>query len=335
MDEIRRCSIITQSDNKCHWMARALPLPKPKLPEGDHLNPVILGLWPIAGITSGGATRDHSLATIQAAIDTGIDTFDTAFSYGFEGESDRMLGEVLRRKENREQPLRVIGKAGQRWTSERKRIIDCSPQQLTADAEASLARIGIERFEWFMLHAVDPQVDVRHSAIAIEALRRRGLAMKVGICNANAEQLSQFASECECSAIQCPLNLLQQETLDPLIKTASALGAEAHVFWTLMKGLLAGQITPDHVFDAHDSRPKYEVFQGAARQNAHGVIDRLAVIAMKYQTTVARLSIGWALSQLGVTAALVGAKRPEQILETASAEKLSEELLLEVNQAVV
>lgn len=297
------------------------------------MNPIILGLWPIAGITSIGVTREQSLATIQMAIDAGIGMFDTAFSYGYDGESDRMLGEVLRRDKNQNRPLSVIGKVGQRWTSDRRRVVNASPEQLIADAETSLARIGIERFDLLMLHSVDPDVDVEYSATAMEGLRRRGLARRVGICNATRHELIRFADVALCSAIQCPLNLLQQESLETVIKTASSIGAEAHVYWALMKGLLAGKIDRDHVFGDGDSRPKYEIFQGEARKRAHEVVDRLAIIAKNHDTTVAKLAIGWVLSQAGVTAVLVGAKRPDQIVETATSRKLDAEVLNEVNAA--
>jgi len=297
------------------------------------MNPIILGLWPIAGITSTGVTREQSLATIQTAIDAGIEMFDTAFSYGYDGESDRILGEVLRRDNNRNRPLAVIGKVGQRWTSDHRRVVNASPEQLIADAETSLARIGIERFDLLMLHSVDPDVDVEYSATAMERLRRRGLARRVGICNSTRHELIRFSDVALCSAIQCPLNLLQQESLDTVIKTASSFGAEAHAYWGLMKGLLAGKIDRDHVFGDGDSRPKYEIFQGEARRRAHDVVDRLASIANKHDTTVAKLAIGWVLSQPGVTAVLVGAKRPDQIVETAQSRKLDGEVLDEVNAA--
>ena len=298
------------------------------------MNPIILGLWPIAGITSVGVTREHSLATIQTAIDAGIDMFDTAFSYGFEGESDQLLGEVLRREQNRGRHLMVIGKVGQRWTSDRRRVVNGSPEQLIADTEVSLSRIGIERFDLLMLHSVDPDVDVEYSASGMEQLRRRGLARRIGICNASCDQLIRFSDVALCTAMQCPLNLLQQNSLDPLIRTASSIGAEVHAYWALMKGLLAGQIDRNHVFADGDSRPKYDIFQGEARQHAHDVVDRLSMIADKYDMTIAKLAIGWVLSQLGVTAVLVGAKRPDQILETSQSRRLPQSILSEVNDAL-
>jgi aryl-alcohol dehydrogenase-like predicted oxidoreductase len=290
---------------------------------------VIFGVWPLAGITSGAVEPETARQTIREAIESGIDTFDTAFSYGFNGEAERYLGEILAEYRNKPNSpsLQVIGKVGQRWSTDRKRYTDASPNQLTADAEESLRRLGLEKFDCLLLHAIDPKVDLKRSADAIDALRRRGLADRIGISNANREELQLFSSYVNCSAIQCPLNLLQRHSLDSIIPAAAGLGAAVYVYWTLMKGLLAGQISRDHQFDVGDSRPGYEIFQGEKRRRAHDVIDRLWRIAQQHDTTVAKLSIGWAVSQPGVTAALVGAKTPAQIRETASAGPLSQELL--------
>jgi aryl-alcohol dehydrogenase-like predicted oxidoreductase len=297
------------------------------------MSPIILGVWPLAGITSGNVDPDTAQQTIHAAIDVGIDTFDSAYSYGYDGESENLLGDVLRQRRcvaPDGAPLRVIGKVGQRWTRDKTRYTDGTPKQLTLDAEESLRRLGIEKFDWLMLHAVDPKVDLMRSASALDQLRRRGLADALGICNINAEELLQFSQHVRCAAIQCPLNLLQRHSSDPLIRTAAEVGANCFVYWTLMKGLLAGKIGRDHQFDVGDSRPGYEIFQGEKRRRAHDVIDILEAIATRHETTIARLAIGWALSQPGVTAALVGAKSPEQIRETALAKPLSSEVLREI-----
>ncbi len=295
------------------------------------MSAIILGVWPLAGITSSAVDPETARQTIHAAIDAGIDTFDTAFSYGYEGECERLLGEVLRARRGQAaeqgRHLRVIGKVGQRWSNDKQRYTDGTPKQLTLDAEESLRRLGVEKFDWLLLHAIDPKVDLLRSAEALLQLQRRGLADAIGICNVNVEELTQFSQYVDCAAIQCPLNLLQRHSLDPLIRTAQSLGADCFVYWTLMKGLLSGQISRDHQFPAADSRPGYAIFQGEQRRRAHDVIDLLETIARRFDTTVARLAIGWALSQPGVSGALVGAKTPEQIRENAAAVPLSDELL--------
>lgn len=292
---------------------------------------VILGLWPIAGVSTAGVTPADGRDTIAAAIDAGVTTFDTAFSYGYDGESDRLIGEFLPARRER---FRLIGKVGQRWTPQRQRIIDGSPQRLIADAETSLARIGSEHFDLLMLHGPDPNVPIEISAGALERLRRRGLCRQTGVCNVTAAERARFASAAPCDAIQCPLNLLQRQALHQLIPDAAADGCEVHVYWTLMKGLLAGKISREHRFATGDSRPNYPIFQGEARRRTHDLIDAVRPLAEQAGLTVAQLSIGWALAQPGVTAALVGARRGEQIAETALARPLSTELTRAVDQWV-
>jgi aryl-alcohol dehydrogenase-like predicted oxidoreductase len=169
-----------------------------------------------------------------------------------------------------------------------------------------------------MLHGIDPNVPVEISAGAMEDLVRQGIALRVGVCNVDVAELQQFSGATTCSAIQCPLNLLQPESLESLIPAAVALGCDVHVYWTLMKGLLAGKIDRDHVFAEGDSRPKYDVFKGEARERAHHVVDNLKRISDETGKTVAQLAISWAVSQPGVSAALVGARRPEQAREIVS-----------------
>lgn len=296
---------------------------------------VVFGVWPLAGITSGPVESETARRTIRAALDAGIDTVDTAYSYGYEGEAEWRLGEVLwaRPRAGSGAPIRVIGKVGQRWTADRHRYTDGSPRQLVADAETSLRRLRIDAFDWLLLHAVDPQVQIERSAEALAQLQRRGLTKQIGVSNADADQLRRFSAAAPCAAIQCSLNLLQRRWLDDLIPQAAAAGADCFVYWVLMKGLLAGRIGPADRFAPGDSRSSYDIFRGESRRRAHRVIDRLANIASHQQTTVARLAIGWALSQPGVSGALVGAKSPQQIEETATAAPLPSDVLAAVEAA--
>lgn len=300
--------------------------------DGRICSPVVLGLWPIAGVTSVGVTEEESRRTIAAALDSGITTFDTAFSYGYHGESDRLLGQMIA---GRRDQVVVIGKVGQRWTVDRRRQIDASPRALVADAEASLERIGIERFDLLMLHSVDPRVDIQTSAEALAALAARGLADRIGVCNVGFEKLLRFAEVVHPEAVQWPLNLLQRDILDSRrVRWCEANGVDVLVYWTLMKGILAGRIGRTHVFAERDSRPGYEIYQGAARERTHQIVDSLARLAADCGRTVAQLAIGWTLSQPGISSALVGAKRPEQIRETAAAGPLPAHVVAEIDRLV-
>lgn len=308
---------------------------------------ITLGLWPIAGITTVGVTDKDAAETIAAAIDAGITSFDTAFSYGYDGESDRHLGRAIASSAfaSQRDRFQVMGKVGQRWGPDQKRVINGSPDQLIADAELSLSRIGIDAFDILYLHSPDPNFPIEQSADAMQRLQARGLCKQVGVCNVDGEQLDRFCaalksdtaknSTAKCDAVQVPLNLLQPEKLADFIPRCIHHGASVHVFWTLMKGMLAGKIGRDHQFAEGDSRPGYAIFQGEARQRAHRVVDGLKKLGQETGMTVAQLSIGWTLAQNGVAGALVGARRPEQIRELAASRQLESDLVSSIDSLVM
>lgn len=292
---------------------------------------IVLGLWPIAGVTTIGVTAEAARATIAAAIEGGVSTFDTAYSYGFDGESDRLIGQFSRTERER---FTIIGKVGQRWDASHNRVIDGSPAQLTLDAEESLRRMQLDYVDILFLHSPDLGVPLEQSAAALARLQERGLCRRIGISNASGSQISQFADVIHTDAIQCPLNMVQRDNMETLIAPSAKSGREVYVFWTLMKGLLAGRISRDHEFAAGDSRPGYAIFQGDIRRRIHDAIDRLRDLGSDLGQTVAQLSVGWAISQPGVTGALVGARRPEQIRETLQSKVMSEVTLQRIDSIV-
>ncbi|MEL7337982.1 MAG: aldo/keto reductase, partial [Planctomycetota bacterium] len=307
---------------------------KPKHDYRRPQRPVVFGLWPLAGVTTIGVQHDTAIATLHQAFDSGIDAFDTAFSYGRDGESDRRLGSVLKDRGIDRDSITVISKVSQRYDDSGERYVDASPGQIVRDAEASLQRIGIDHFDLLMLHSPDPAVDIQASIDALEGMRERGLCDAIGVCNVNAIQFAACLKSAPIAALQCPLNVLQRDSLDTLVAIARRHSVDVYVFWTLMKGLLAGGIGRDHQFAAGDSRPGYDIFQGLKRESAHRVVDALGILAKRESTTIAQLAIGWAVSQPGITAALVGGHRPEQIAETAPTPRLNAEVLAEIQSMV-
>ena len=119
-----------------------------------------------------------------------------------------------------------------------------------------------------------------------------------------------------------------------MIPQCASNQCDVMVYWTLMKGLLAGRIGRDHVFAAGDSRPNYEIFQGEARRKTHDILDDMQRIGRDSGRTIAQLSIGWALAQSGVTQVLVGARRESQVTEIAASVPLPADLVAAIDQSV-
>ena len=131
-------------------------------------------------------------------------------------------------------------------------------------------------------------------------------------------------------------NMLQPEKIEELRAYCQAHGIGAVVYWVFMKGLLAGKLHRNHAFDAADRRLTYPVYQGQRWEVAQALLDRLRQIAEREGRTVASLVVAWTLRQPGISAVLVGAKRPAQIEESAAAMRdlWSDDTLTDVDRMV-
>lgn len=283
---------------------------------GLSIQPIAMGCWPIAGVTSIDVTEAESLATLQAALDAGLDHFDTAFCYGYDGESERMVGQILRPHRAR---VVVATKCGIHWNSDRKQVRDGRPATLRRELEQSLQRLGFEQIDLYYLHAPDPDVPVAESAGAISDFIREGKVREAGASNFTVEQLAEFHTVCPLAAFQPPYNMLQREIERAHLPWCREHDVAALIYWPLMKGLLAGHLPRDHQFDPRDGRQKYPMFHGEEWQKNQDFVDQLRPIAAARGVTVAQVVLNWTIQQSGITAALCGAKRPHQIQDNAAA----------------
>ncbi len=274
------------------------------------------GCWPIAGVSSLGVNDADSLATIHAALDAGINFIDTAFSYGYDGEADKLLSQVLR---TRRAEVVLASKVGSHYDSQRVRIVDGRPETLVAHAKLACQRLGVERLDVIYLHEVDPRVPVADSAAGIAEIVGTGLAQCAGVSNVDAQQLAEFHAICPVVVVQPPYNMLQTEKVDAIRDFCLENDISIACYWVLMKGLLAGKLPRDHQFDPADRRLTYPIYQGQAWERSQDLLDHLRQLAMELDCTAAQLVIAWTLAQPGISVALCGAKRPSQILETAGA----------------
>jgi aryl-alcohol dehydrogenase-like predicted oxidoreductase len=296
------------------------------------VTPVAMGCWPISGITSIDVTELASLATLAAAFDAGISFFDTAYCYGFEGESERMIARALAQHRN---AIVIATKGGFHWENG-KQVRDGSPATLNRECAESLRRLATDHVDLLYLHAPDPKVPVAESAGALKELLDAGKTRSVGLSNATLPQLREFAAVCPLAAFQPHYNMLQREIEAEELPWCREHGVSVVVYWPLMKGLLAGKLTRDHVFDARDGRRKYPMFQGEEWRKNQDFLDELRPIAADAEKSVAELVINWTIHQPGITAALCGAKRPEQIRANAGGMgwRLTEDQRERIEQAI-
>lgn len=276
---------------------------------------VAMGCWPIAGVTSLDVNDADSLATLRAAFDNGINFFDTAYSYGINGESELLISKALGGHRNE---ITIASKCGIHRDQSGQHI-DNSPSRLKQQVDVSLSRLKTEVIELLYLHAPDPNCDLIETASLMKSFVDCGKARAIGVSNFSTDQLKQFHAVCPISAVQPPFNMLQRDIENDIVPWCIAHSVSVIVYWPLMKGLLAGKLPRDHQFDGKDGRAKYPMFQGEEWQKNQDFVDQLKKFADSIGRTVAQVVINWTIQRPGITTALCGAKRAYQIEETAQA----------------
>jgi aryl-alcohol dehydrogenase-like predicted oxidoreductase len=278
---------------------------------------VAMGCWPIAGVSSLDVTDESSLATLQAALDAGINFFDTAYVYGYTGESERLIGKALG---HRRDEIVIASKGGIEYGPDKKQVRDARPRTIKRQCEESLQRLGTEVIDLYYLHAPDGKTPLSESAGAFRELLEEGKILSVGVSNfEKSAQYEEFHAVCQISADQPHYNMLQREIEAQTLPWCIAHGVSVMVYWPLMKGLLAGKIRRETKLDPKDKRLTYPVFQGEEWDKTHDFLDKIRPVAEESGKTLAQLAIAWVIQRPGITSALCGAKRPEQIRETAVA----------------
>lgn len=296
-----------------------MKIPSPREPDDSGIAcpaPVALGCWPISGMTSLDVNDRHSLATLHAALESGVNHWDTAFCYGRDGESERLIGRAL---QGRRDQAFIATKGGLHWDDAGNRQQDARPERLREECEISLRRLQTDRIDLLYLHAPDPNVPLSDSVGALDELRLEGKTRRIGVSNVTLPQLQQLHGTVRIDAIQPPYNMLQRQIEQDLVPWCATQGIWVCVYWPLLKGLLAGRLDRGFTFRPGDGRAKYPMFQGQEWERNQDFLDELRDIALSLERTVAQLVINWTIHRPGITAALCGAKRPEQIRETAGA----------------
>jgi len=300
---------------------------------GIAVSAVAFGAWPIAGVTSLDVNERGSLATLQACFEAGVNFLDTAYCYGREGESERLIARAVRGRRER---TVIATKGGIHWGPDGKQARDASAATLRRQCEESLRRLDTDYVDLLYLHAPDPDVPLAASAAALRQLLDEGKTRSVGASNFTVPQLREFAEVCPLAACQPHYNMLQREIEADLLPWCQAAGVAVCVYWPLMKGLLAGKLPRDHQFQPGDGRAKYPMFQGEEWRKNHDLLDALRPIAAECGRTLPQLVINWTIHRPGITAALCGGKRPEQLLENAGGAgwRLSDEQLRRIDAAL-
>ena len=283
----------------------------------------------MAGLTTLGVDDEQSVLTIRRAIELGINFIDTAYSYGIDGRSDRVLAKAIAGglkprtattdDHGQFHATVIASKVGASLDAHGKWQNDARPDRMITQAREILERLELDRVDLMYLHAPDPLVPIEESADALREIQDRGWARWLGVSNVSTSQAETIFARCPFVAIQTHFNMLQPQSVQQLRNFCRANTVSIVTYWALMKGILAGAMPREHRFDPADRRLNYPIYHGEKWELAQQFLDELRRIAAEQKASVAQLVLAWNIAQPGIDVTLVGAKRPVQIEETAVA----------------
>ena len=266
-----------------------------------------------------GESEEDARALMDAAWEMGITLFDTADAYGG-GRSESAIGAWLRSKGR---PVRervvlttkvfhsVVGDPHDRGLR-RDRIL--------RQIDGSLARLGVERVDLYMIHEPDPETPVEETIGALDALVSKGKIGAFGACNIRGEYLEQalrVSAERSCARfdwVQNSFSLLDRAAETDVLPVCARGGLGFTPFSPLAGGWLTGKYAPAAApppGSRMDLRPEsYRRFENASTFEA---IDRFRESARKSGVDPAALAIAWLLGHPHVDAVIVGPRRPEHL----------------------
>lgn len=272
-----------------------------------------LGTWAAgASVETWGHVDDReSVATIQKALDSGINLIDTAPIYGL-GHSENIVAEAIR---GRRDQVVLATKCGLLFptSADQPPLLSLNPESIILECEESLRRLKTDVIDLYQCHWPDPSVPIGETMGALSRLREQGKIRAIGLSNFSVEEATAARAFGLVHAMQPPFSLLHLEAAKDILPYCQEHNIAVFPYSPLAKGLLTGKFTAkDRFQDVRASDPEFE---GDRYLRNLGVVEALRAIAAGYDKTVAQLVISWTTYYPGVTAPLVGAKRPSQLVE--------------------
>jgi len=281
-----------------------------------------LGTWAIGGgdwlMGWGPQDESDSIAAIHKAIDLGINWIDTAAVYG-EGRSEEVVGRALREMPGRQRPM-IATKCG-RIVSNDGVVGVIKAESIRTECEQSLQRLGVDAIDLYQMHWPDPEEDIEEGWAEMLRLKEEGKARFIGVSNYNARQLERIRGIHPPVSVQPPYNMINRGVEDELLAYCGQHKVGIVAYSPMCKGLLTGSVSQQRVaaLDRRDHRTRDPKFEGQQFDVHLSLVDGLRPIAQQYERPLGQLAIAWVLRREEVTSAIVGARRPEQIEQTAAA----------------
>jgi aryl-alcohol dehydrogenase-like predicted oxidoreductase len=278
------------------------------------------GAWALGGgdwaYAWGPQDDDEAVAAIRYAVERGVNWIDTAAVYGL-GHSEEVVARAVRDLPEADRPY-VFTKCGLVW-DEHDRSVEPhgagGAESLRREVEGSLRRLGVERIDLYQMHwPPEDGTPVEEYWSTLLELKAEGKVRAVGLSNHDTDELGRAEALGHVDTLQPPFSAIHRGAAADLLPWCAAHATGVIVYSPMQSGLLTGAFSAERVsaLPENDWRRSDPDFTDHLEANL-AVADALAGVARRHDVPLPAAAVAWTLGFPGVTGAIVGARRPQQV----------------------
>jgi aryl-alcohol dehydrogenase-like predicted oxidoreductase len=287
------------------------------------ITPVGFGSWAIGGagwqFGWGKQNDDASVAAIHRALELGVNWIDTAAVYGL-GHSEETVARALELWPGR-RPY-VFTKCGLKWDAHGKTYEVLKAASIRQECEDSLRRLNVDTIDLYQIHwPVDNIKEVEEGWSTMVQLQREGKVRWIGVSNFDVEQMERAQAIAPITSLQPRYSLVHPDVAAEILPYCLFEGIGTIVYSPMASGLLTGAMTRERIskLPEDDWRKHHPDFNEPALSKNLALVERLRDVGQRHGVSPGTTAIAWTLGNPGVTGAIVGARKPEQVDEAVAA----------------
>ena len=269
----------------------------------------------------GARDEQESLATIDRALELGINLLDTSDIYG-PHTNEELVGRALKGRRNQFFVATKFGIVRDPANPER-RGLDGSPAYVRSSVEGSLRRLGIETIDLYYQHRVDPKTPIEETVGAMARLVEEGKVRFLGLSEASPATLERACKVHPLAALQSEYSLWSRDPEPEVLPACRRLGVAFVAYSPLGRGFLTGAFKSPDDFDADDHRRTSPRFQGENFSRNLQLVEKVKQLAAEAGVAASQLALAWVLAQGEDVVPIPGTKHRKYLEQNAAAVELS------------